>query len=117
MNLKTSKKGFCGIITLALTAVLLFASLVVFTQLAQSDSFQLAKYRTEIGLDLNVPDYNTKVIDANVMGTRLSGILDYLLESYQQNIYNRKLAQILKEQTPSLEHLEFQLTKIQFVCA
>ena len=100
-----------------LTAVLLLASVAAFAQPVQDNSLQQAKYRTEIGLDLSVPNFNTKAIDAKVMGTRLAGVLDYLLETYQQTVYNRKLTQILKEQVPELEYQEFQLTKVQFVSA
>ena len=95
----------------------MLASVAAFAQPIQDNSFQLTKYRTEIGLDLSVPDFTTKTIDAKVMGTSLSGILDYLLESYQQTVYNRKLTKILKEQMPELEYQEFQLTKMQFVSA
>lgn len=57
----------------------------------QTDSMRLEKFRTEIGLDLSVPDFETKTIDAEVMGTRLAGILDYMMENYNQSVYNRKL--------------------------
>ena len=83
----------------------------------QTDSMRLEKFRTEIGLDMSVPDFNTKTIDANVMGARLAGILDYMMESYYQPVYSRKICQILKEQVEPLEKLEFQLKKIQFVGA
>lgn len=74
----------------------LLASVTAFAQSLQPDSLQQAKYRTEIGLDLSVPTFNTKAIDAKVVGARLVGILDYLLENYQQNVYNREFAQILR---------------------
>lgn len=80
----------------------------------QTDSMKLAQYRTEIGLDLTVPDFDTKSIDAEVMGTRLAGILDYLLENYHQSVYERKLCKILKEQNQTLEKLEFEIVKILF---
>ena len=40
----------------------------------------MAAYREAIGLDMTVPDFSTKKIDAKVMGPRLAGILEYLLE-------------------------------------
>lgn len=83
----------------------------------QTDSMRLEKYRTEIGLDMSVPDFNTKTIDANVMGTRLAGIIEYMMDNYNQSVYSRKLCQILKEQVEPLEKLEFGLKKIQFVKA
>jgi hypothetical protein len=101
-------------IKLALTSLLIILSTLSFAQgtSAQTDSMKLAQYRTEIGLDLTVPDFDTKSIDAKVMGTRLAGILDYLIESYKQLIYNRKLCKILKEQNQTLENHEFEIVKI-----
>ena len=57
--------------------------------LAQADEAKRAKIRESIGLDMSVPDFDTKKIDAKVMGSRLAGILDYLMENYQQGIYDR----------------------------
>ena len=36
----------------------------------QTDSAKIAEYRERIGIDMTVPDYETKKIDARVMGTR-----------------------------------------------
>lgn len=93
--------------------------LVSLTSLAQSlpvesDSIRLEKYRTEIGLDMSVFDFDTKKIDSKVMGTRLAGILDYLMDNYHQSVYNRKLSQILKEQDDVLGKSEFEIQKLQF---
>lgn len=87
-----------------LTIILLTISTLSFAQIpSQPDSLIQAKYRTEIALDLNLPDFDTKEIDPAVIGSRLVGILDYLLDNYHQLVYNRQLAQILKKQVPSLE--------------
>ena len=79
------------------SSLLVMASLVSFAQgtSAQSDSMKQAKYRTEIGFDMSVPDFETTQIDVKVMGPRLAGILDYLMENYHQSVYGRKLCQIL----------------------
>lgn len=97
-----------------LISFLLFVSTICFAQTKQIDSIRLANYRTEIGLDLTMPDFNTKSIDSVVMGTSLAGIIDYLLENYKQLVYNRKLCKILKEQNQALDNLEFEIAKIQF---
>ena len=103
------------------TILAIILSLNIITTFAQvsshSDSLTQAKYRTEIALDLTLPDYDTKEIDSMVMGPQLAGILDYLLENYHQTVYNRQLAQILKEQEPPLEYADIYLTKIQFLNA
>lgn len=83
----------------------------------QTDSIQIEKYRIEIGINMSVPDFDTKAVDAKIMGTRLTGIIDYLVNNYKQPVYNRKLCQILKEQEEQLEKYEFELMKLQFVRA
>ena len=50
----------------------------------QTDSAKIAEYRERIGIDMTVPDFETKKIDAKVMGPRLSGILEYMLENFTQ---------------------------------
>ena len=57
-----------------------------------------------IGLDLSLPDFDIKSIDAKVMGTRLAGILGYLMENYHQVVYDRKICQILREQNEERDH-------------
>lgn len=104
---------------LYITILFFLASLTLFAQHlpVQTDSMRLEKYRTEIGLDMSIPDFDIKTIDASVMGQRLAGILEYMLDNYNQSVYNRKLCLILKEQVEPLEKLEFELKKIQFVSA
>ncbi len=97
-----------------LISFLLFVSTISLAQTKQTDSIVLANYRIEIGLDLTVPDFDAKSVDATVMGTRLAGLLDYLFENYKQLVYNRKLCKILKEQNQALDNLEFDIVKIQF---
>lgn len=97
-----------------LVSFLVFVNTISFAQTVYTDSTRLAEYRTEIGLDLTVPDFNTKSIDPKVLGSRLAGILDYFLENYHQSVYERKLCKILKEQNQSLEKIEFEIMKIQF---
>lgn len=63
---------------------------------------------------MSVPDFDSKTIDAKVIGSRLAGILNYMLENYHQPTYSRKICQILKEQVEVLEKQEFELKKIQF---
>lgn len=66
---------------------------------------------------MTVPDFETKKIDAKVMGNRLAGILNFLMENYQQSVYDRRLSQIASEQNEALENVYFQLNKMKFVNA
>lgn len=100
-----------------ITIFLLLGALHVSAQLrpdAQSDSARLAEYRAQIGIDLSVPDFDTKKIDAKIMGSRLAGILNYLLENYDQGVYYRQLAYLLEEQVEALEKLYFHIKKVKF---
>jgi hypothetical protein len=80
-------------------------------------SDRMAAYREAIGLDMSVPDFSTKKIDAKVMGTRLAGILEYLLENIHQVIYESYFARILSEQHEALQNKFFNIKKIKLVSA
>lgn len=66
---------------------------------------------------MSVPDFDTRKIDAMVMGKRLAGILDYLMENYQLGSYNRRLSSIAGEQNKALENVHFQIKKMRFLNA
>ena len=83
----------------------------------QTDSAKIAEYREAIGLDMTVPDFSTKKIDAKVMGTRLAGILEYLIENFHQGIYGRYYAKILSEQHEALHNKYFDIKKMKFLSA
>ena len=105
--------------TLCAAILFLLMSLTSFSQNlpVQTDSMRLAVCRSEIGLDMSVPDFETKQIDSKVMGARLAGILDYMMDNYAQMVYSKKICRILKEQVEPLGNLEFELKKLQFVAA
>lgn len=84
---------------------------------AQTDSARRAAYKEKIGLDLSVPDFETKRIDAKVMGERLAGILAYLMENYHQTVYDRKLGLVASEQNEAMENVYFQIKKLKFINA
>ena len=74
----------------------LLMMLVSLTTLAQNyptqtDSLRREKYKAEIGIDMSVPDFETKTIDAKVMGDRLANLLLYLQETYTQSTYEYRL--------------------------
>ena len=87
------------------------------SDLRPQTSDRMAAYREAIGLDMTVPDFSTKKIDAKVMGTRLAGILEYLLENFHQGIYGRYYAKILSEQHEALQNKFFNIKKIKFMSA
>lgn len=81
------------------------------------DEGKRAELREKIGLDLTVADFKANRIDAKVMGARLAGILDYLMENYQQNVYDRRLNAITSNQNETLENIYIQIKKLKFINA
>ena len=47
--------------------LIILVPLISFAQTAQTDSIHLAKYRTEVGLDMSVFNFDTKQIYVKVM--------------------------------------------------
>ena len=101
--------------TLLLAAFLCFQSVSAQTSAISDEARK--EIREKIGLDMTVPDFETKKIDAKVMGTRLAGILEYLLENYKQASYERQIALIVGEQYEALQDTYFYINKIKFVSA
>ena len=99
--------------------LLFIGTMAVYPQIRAvgSDSERNAEYKKAIGLDTTVPDFDTKKIDAQVMGSRLANLLNYLLENYHQESYELQIAQILGEQNESLQHLYYKIKKMQFAHA
>ena len=87
------------------------------SDLRPQPSDRMAAYREAIGLDMTVPDFSTKKIDAKVMGPRLAGILEFLLETYTQETYERLIAQMIGEQVEELKQAYFNIKKMKFISA
>ena len=102
---------------LLLGATTLSAQSHQISDLRPQPSDRMATYREAIGLDMAVPDFSTKKIDAKVMGTRLAGILEYLLSHFHQVIYESYFARILGEQHEALQNKFFNIKKMKFVSA
>ena len=103
-----------------ITALMLMVSMGMDAQIKvgyQTDSAKIAEYRERINLDMTVPDFETKKIDAKVMGTRLEGILEYLLENYTQGTYEKLLTRMLGEQVEEMKQAYFNIKKMKFVSA
>ena len=104
---------------LLITLLLFIGTMNTFSQLRTvgTDSERNAEYKKTIGLDTTVPDFDTNKIDAQVMGSRLANLLNYLLENYHQESYELQIAQILSKQNEDLQHLYYKIKKMQFANA
>ncbi len=83
----------------------------------ETDSTRKAKYKEKIGLDMTVPDFDTKSINPKVMGPRLANIIQLLLDNYYQTAYANRVCKIVKEQEPSFEKLGVKIKKLEFMSA
>ena len=63
-----------------------------------SEEEKRAEYREKIGIDMSVPDFEVKKIDAKVMGPHLANILTFLMKNYQQGFYVSQLKDIASDQ-------------------
>lgn len=91
-----------------LTFLLLLSSVSLSAQWKNtklSEEEKRAEYREKIGIDMSVPDFETKKIDAKVMGPRLANILTFLMKNYQQGFYVSQLRGIAGEQNNALVHI------------
>ncbi len=83
----------------------------------ETDSTLKAKYKEKIGLDMTVPDFDTKSINPKVMGPRLANIIQSLLDNYYQTAYTNRLCRIIKEQEPAVKKVAVSIKKLEFMSA
>ena len=103
-----------------LTLLLLLSSVSLSAQWKNtklSEEEKRAEYREKIGIDMSVPDFDTKKIDEKIMGPRLANILTFLMNNYQQGFYVSQLKGIAGEQNNALEHINLEIKKLSFVYA
>ena len=66
---------------------------------------------------MSVPDFDTKKIDAKVMGSHLANILTFLMKNYQQGFYVSQLKDIASDQNKALQYVYLEIKKLSFVYA
>ena len=75
--------------SLILTFLLLLSTVSLSAQWRStklSEEEKRAEYREKIGIDMSVPDFETKKIDAKVMGPHLANIRTFMMKNYQQGL-------------------------------
>ena len=106
--------------TFVLTFLLLLSTVSLSAQWRStklSEEEKRAEYREKIGIDMNVPDFETKKIDAKVMGPHLANILTFLMKNYQQGFYVSQLKDIASDQNKALQYVYLQIKRLSFVYA
>ncbi len=100
--------------TFILTFLLLLSTVSLSAQWRStklSEEEKRVEYREKIGIDMSVPDFETKKIDAKVMGSHLANILTFLMKNYQQGFYISQLKDIASDQNKAfLANVNFRVT-------
>ena len=78
----------------------------------QPSAEETSAIRQQIGLDLTMPDFNTKKIDARIIGSRLAQMLN-LLHNTRDFFYCGCLSKIVAEQNPGLLYLKIEDVKVK----
>ncbi len=106
--------------TFVLTFLLLLSTVSLSAQWRStklSEEEKRAEYREKIGIDMSVPDFETKKIDSKVMGSHLANILTFLMKNYQQGFYISQLKDIASDQNKALQYVYLKIKKLSFVYA
>ncbi len=80
-----------------------------------SDAERTEIAKKTLALDLSMPDYSIKKIDAKVMGTRLAKLLESLCANYQQPQYLSSLSVIQSSQVEGLNYGRIKSMKLENV--
>lgn len=93
--------------------VLICYSFCAFAQDAvQQEDTKVTQMRKDIGIDYSMPDFKTKIIDGEIIGTHLAGMLNLLQKYYNDGTYNWKLAAIVKEQKGMVSQVSIDKMKV-----
>jgi len=79
---------------------------------AQQEDPKVTEMRQQIGIDYSMPDFKTKKIDGEIIGTHLAGMLNLLQKYYNDGTYNWKLAAIVKEQKGLVSQVSIDKMKV-----
>ena len=78
----------------------------------QKEDPKVTEMRQQIGIDYSMPDFKTKKIDGEIIGTHLAGMLNLLQKYYNDGTYNWKISAIVKEQIGMVSQVSVDKLKI-----
>ena len=84
-------------------------------QIAKYDTRTVEDLRQQIGLDVEMPDYTTKKVDAAVIGDHLAKMLNLLVNNIADRWYVQKMSSILSSQDAQLKYVIVDKIKIQSI--
>ena len=75
------------------------------SQIAKYDTRTVEDLRQQIGLDVEMPDYTTKKVDADVIGDHFAKMLNLLVNNIADRWYVQKMSSILSSQDAQLKYV------------
>ena len=85
------------------------------SQVAKYDTRTVEDLRQQIGLDVEMPDYTTKKVDANVIGDHFAKMLNLLVNNVADSWYVQKMSSILSSQDAQLKYVIVDQLKVQSI--
>jgi hypothetical protein len=83
------------------------------SQIAKYDTRSVEDLRQQIGLDVEMPDYTTKRVDADVIGDHLAKMLNLLVHNIADRWYVQKMSSILSSQDAQLKYVIVDKIRVQ----
>lgn len=85
------------------------------SQIAKYDTRTVENLRQQIGLDVEMPDYTTKKVDADVIGNHLAKMLNLLVNNITDGWYVQKMSSILSSQDAQLKYVIVDRIRVQSI--
>ena len=98
---------------LLLISVLSIAAIAALAQPSPTDDAQTIELREKLGIDYSMPDFSTSKVDGDIIGTRLSRMLNVLLGNQKDHIYRGYLSLILNEIENGLRYVNIDGFKVK----
>ena len=83
------------------------------SQVAKYDTRSVEDLRQQIGLDVEMPDYTTKKVDADVIGDHFAKMLNLLVNNITDGWYVKKMSSILSSQDAQLKYVIVDKIRVQ----
>ena len=108
-------KPFLLSLLLLLGATTLSAQSQPQSQIAKYDTRTVEDLRQQIGLDVEMPDYTTKKVDADVIGDHLAKMLNLLVNNITDGWFVQKMSSILSSQDAQLKYVIVDRIRVQSI--
>ena len=98
---------------LLLISVLSIAAIAALAQPSPTDDAQTIEIREKLDIDYSMPDFSTSKVDGDIIGTRLSRMLNVLLGNQKDHIYRGYLSLILNDIENGLRYVNIDGFKVK----